>query len=163
MDFITSEFFFIISIIILLILSFVVFLYIKLDSKIKKILAGNSVRNLEDLLIKINTDLELQNNFRKMAEKHFQDFDNRISTSIRGFETVNFNAFSGIDSGGNSFATAIVNEKGDGLIISSLKSRDHLNVFTKNICAGKCNLELSFEEEEALTKALKSCNLKNTL
>ncbi len=159
MDFITSNLFIIISSLASLLFLILLLLHVRLEIRIRKMLKGNSVKNLENLLIKINEEMASHAEFENETKDYFKNLEKRISTSIRGVEAVTFNAFSGIDSGGNSFATAIINEKGDGIIISSLKSRDHLNVFTKKIIDGKSVTQLSTEEQDALTKALKSCSL----
>jgi len=101
---------------------------------------------------------ELQNS-RKSIEDYLKKVEKRLGTSIRGFENVTFDAFSGMASGGKSFSTAFVNEKKDGIIISCLNARDHIRIFSKKVTNGKTEVELSEEENLALTKAIESCSL----
>jgi hypothetical protein len=47
----------------------------------------------------------------------------------------------------------MLNEEGDGLVMSSLYSRERMSIFAKPIKAGKSTYELTAEEKEALEKA----------
>src|SRR3989344_6036819 len=47
----------------------------------------------------------------------------------------------------------ILDEEGDGLVISSLYSRERMSIFAKPVKNGKSEYELSTEEKEALTRA----------
>lgn len=134
-------------------------LVIRLNIKTKKLMAGKNGRSLEQAFIYMQKELSDLQNSKEEIEKYLQQVEKRLSTSIRGFENIPFDAFSGMASGGKSFATAFINEKGDGIIISCLNARDHIRFFSKKVTKGKTEIELSSEEEKALTKARQSCNL----
>jgi hypothetical protein len=69
---------------------------------------------------------------------------------------VRFNPFKGTGSGGNqSFATTFLNEENNGVVISSLYSREHTSVFSKPIKNGVSEYELSDEEKESFAEAKK--------
>jgi hypothetical protein len=69
---------------------------------------------------------------------------------------VRFNPFN--DTGGDqSFCLAILDGHDHGIVISSLHSREQTRIYAKQIVAGKPQgVELSREEAEAVTRALKS-------
>jgi hypothetical protein len=68
---------------------------------------------------------------------------------------VRFNPFE--DTGGNqSFAIALLDEGGDGFVLSSLHARAGTRVYAKTIAGGKAEASLSKEEQEALRLALGS-------
>ncbi len=68
---------------------------------------------------------------------------------------VRFNPFE--DTGGNqSFALALLDANGDGLVISSLHSRAGTRVYGKTVTAGRSETSLSAEEAEALRLAMAS-------
>lgn len=143
----------------LLIIVILLILIIRNTIKTKKLMRGKSGASLEDSFNSIQKDLiELQKS-KKDIENYLKNVEKRLSTSIRGFENVTFDAFSGMASGGKSFATAFINEKGDGIIISCLNARDHIRIFSKKITSYKSTVELSEEENNALTKARQSCSL----
>lgn len=75
-----------------------------------------------------------------------------INESIRGIGLVRYDAFN--DIGGEfSFSAALLDDAGDGLIISSINGRNEGRVYTKLINGGVASSPLSVEEEEAVTKA----------
>jgi hypothetical protein len=66
---------------------------------------------------------------------------------------VRFNPFE--DTGGNqSFALALLDAAGDGIVFSSLHSRSGTRVYAKAIAAGRADTALSEEEGRALREAL---------
>jgi len=125
-----------------------------LQNKLGKLLVGKS-KNLDESLSLITKEITDLKKFQSTAETTFSNHDTRLKKTVSGVETVRFNPFKGDGSGGNqSFATAFLNEKKNGVIISSMYSRDHISVFSKPIK----NLiseqgELTIEEREAMNKA----------
>jgi hypothetical protein len=66
---------------------------------------------------------------------------------------VRFNPFE--DTGGNqSFALALLDADGDGVVLSSLHSRSGTRVYAKSVSAGRAEAALSEEESQALREAL---------
>ncbi len=65
---------------------------------------------------------------------------------------VRYNPFE--DTGSNqSFALALLDEDANGIVLSSLHSRQQTRVYLKEIVAGRCEAALSAEESEALRRA----------
>jgi hypothetical protein len=132
---------------------------IRLEIRIGRLMRGKSGFTLENSFIDMQKDINGLIRFRSDLEKYLKTIEKRVSKSVQGIHNINFNAFTGMDSGGKSFATAFINENGDGVILSSLHSRDRVSVFAKQIKNFKPELELSEEEALALTKAKEYCNL----
>ena len=66
---------------------------------------------------------------------------------------VRYNPFE--DTGGNqSFALALLDEHGDGFVVSSLHTRNLTRVYAKGVKAGKSDAAVSAEELEALSLAM---------
>ena len=85
-------------------------------------------------------------------EEDIANINKKLKKSIRGVETVRFNPFG--DQGSNqSFAIGMLNEDKDGVVISSLYSRERMSIFAKPIKGGTSDYELTEEEKEALKKA----------
>jgi hypothetical protein len=73
--------------------------------------------------------------------------------AIQRLGLVRFNPFE--DTGGNqSFALALLDENGDGFVLSSLHARAGTRVYGKAIARGASESNLSAEESEALRMAL---------
>ena len=72
--------------------------------------------------------------------------------SVQAVGLVRFQAFS--DFGGDqSFALALANPAGDGVIISSIFAREGTRVYAKPLKDWASSYSLSFEEEEAILQA----------
>lgn len=127
---------------------------IRLDSRLKKVLLGKDAKTLEDSLVYFKKEIDLLNTFQKDSENYFRLVESRLTRSLQGTETIRFNAFKGDGLGGNqSFATAFLNEQGDGVVISSLYTRERTSIFSKPIKKFTSTIELSEEEQEAVNKS----------
>lgn len=123
-----------------------------LHRKLNRFLSGSNAVGLDTSIVNINNSIQELEIFRAELEKYLLGVENRLKRSVQSVHTVRFNPFKGTGSGGNqSFATAFLNEDGDGVVISSLYSRDHVSVFSKPVKSGASTYELS-EEETAATK-----------
>jgi len=84
-----------------------------------------------------------------------QELDAALQHSIQRIGVVRFNPFP--DTGGDqSFAIALLDKIGNGLVISSLHSRADTRVFAKQIANGRSRYPLSDEEQDAIKAALHS-------
>jgi hypothetical protein len=109
------------------------------------------------VLLLLEKDIKALGQFRKDAGIYLENVEKRLGRSIQGIGTVRFNPFRGNGEGGNqSFASSFLNEKGDGVIISSLYSRDHVSVFSKPVKEYKSEYELTQEEKDSMEKAKQS-------
>lgn len=144
-------------------LSLIVFVFliwnIRLEIRLRRLLRGKDARSLEDSFVTFQKELDSFNNFQLEMKKYLTNVERRLGTSLRGFHNITFSAFKGMESGGKSFATALLNEKGDGVILSSLQARDRISIFSKQVKKYQTEIELSEEEREALTKAKESCKV----
>ena len=132
------------------------FWIIRLEIKLKKLL-GKRSGTLDDALDSLRKDVDYLKKYSETATDKLQTLNKKMKKTISGNETVRFNPFKGDGSGSNqSFATAFVNSDGDGVIISSLYSREHLSVFGKPVKNMKSEYELTTEERTALQKAKES-------
>lgn len=65
--------------------------------------------------------------------------------------TVRFNPFQGKGIGGNqSFSSVFVDEEGNGVVITSMHTRERTNVFAKPLKNWGSEYELSEEEKRAI-------------
>ncbi|MCK5027629.1 MAG: DUF4446 family protein [Candidatus Pacebacteria bacterium] len=126
----------------------------RLEIKLKRFLKGKDAKTLEDSFMFVKNSVEKQITINQEIAKEIDNLDARLAKSLRGFDTMRFNAFKGTSSGGNqSFALALLNEEGDGMILSSLYGRDRFSAFAKPIQKGTSEFELSEEEKQVLYKA----------
>ncbi|MEJ0002251.1 MAG: DUF4446 family protein [bacterium] len=125
---------------------------IRTEGRLKRFFAGKKAKNLEDVIIDLREDIDRLRAAKDSAEREIATVHQKLKKSVRGLETVRFNPFA--DQGSNqSFAIGMLNEEGDGVVFSSLYSRDRMSVFAKPIKGGKSDYELTAEEREVLKKA----------
>ncbi len=130
---------------------------IRLELKVRRLLSGKNARSLEGTIMTIKDGHDELHAFRKEVEEYLTRVEKRLSRSVQGVETIRFNPFKGTGAGGNqSFSTAFVNEKGDGVVISTLHARDRMSFFSKPVTAFASTHELTDEEKEAIEKARKA-------
>ena len=140
-----------------LVIAFVsLFWAIRLEIKLRRIL-GEKGKNLDESILYIRKDVDHLKHFANKSLDNFNIISQKLKKTVSGLETVRFNPFKGNGSGGNqSFATAFVNEDGDGVIVSSLYSSNHVSIFSKPIKNMTSEYELTIEEKTALQKAKES-------
>ena len=122
------------------------------EKRLRKFFLGKKAQNLEDTIVTLENDIVKLKKAKENIEKDISTINTKLKKSIRGLETIRFNPFP--DQGSNqSFAIGMLNEENDGLVISSLYSRERMSIFAKPIKKGKSEYELTAEEKEALQKA----------
>lgn len=127
---------------------------IRLEVRIGKLMRGQKGSSLENSFNSMQTDIENLHSFRKDMERYLKNVERRLRRSVQSVETIRYNPFKGTGSGGNqSFATALLDEEGNGVVLSSLYSREHVSVFSKPLKAHKSEFELTEEEQNVLDKA----------
>ncbi len=99
-------------------------------------------------------DMKEFKEFRTELEKYLKLAESRLRGSVSGIGIVRFNPFSGEGQGGNqSFALAVLDEQGSGVVLSTLYSRDRVGVYAKPLAAFASTYELSDEEKQAIERA----------
>lgn len=140
----------ILSLVCIVLLILVIIMHIKL----KRFLVGIDSKHIGDSLTSVSSDLQDLQAFKKDLESYLTTVEKRLKKSVQSVHTVRFNPFKGNGGGGNqSFATAFLTEEGDGVVVSSLYSRENVSVYSKPINKHRSEYELSDEEREAIGKA----------
>jgi hypothetical protein len=128
----------------------------RLESVVRRLLVGKDSKSLADSMTFLSKEIAELQKYRALSEDYLEQVENRLRGAVRGVHTVRFNPFSGNGSGGNqSFATALIDENKNGVVVSSLYSRDRVSVFSKPVVAGASEYELTEEERQALEGAVK--------
>jgi hypothetical protein len=137
----------ILSVLVLALAGYVAFLHIKL----KKFLADKNAESIGDSIANLAGRAETMEKFRSTLEEYLVSIEHRLKKSVQAVHTVRFNPFRASGGGGNqSFATAFIDEGGNGVVISSLYTRDNVSVFGKPLKNHVSEYELSGEEKEAI-------------
>lgn len=124
---------------------------VRLEVKFRRLTAGKS-GNLEESIIHLKNNQKEAEEFMDEMEKYLTSVEKRLQNSVQAVETVRFNAFEGVGAN-QSFATAMINQRGDGVVFSSLYGRERTSVFSKPLKDHISEHGLSDEEKQAVKKA----------
>lgn len=121
-------------------------------SAIREALRGTSGEKLEPLLMD-----HLRS--KERLEHAYSDLSSRLASmeswsrgAVCGVGLVRYDAFG--DAGGmQSFVLALQSEEGDGVVLTSIVGRDQIRLYGKEVTGGRCRVELTPEEQEALKLA----------
>lgn len=125
---------------------------------LRKTFRGKKGSDLGEAMALVGKDVKELEKFRGEMESYLKNIEKRIRRSTQASETIRFNAFRGDGLGGStggnqSFATAFLNEDGDGAVLSSLYTRERVSVFSKPVAKFGSDTPLSEEEKRAISLA----------
>lgn len=131
----------------------IVLLYVFfLQYKLSLFMRGENAKSLESVIKECLGHIDSLKKHDELIAEHALKLDNRLSQAIRNVSTMRFKAFD--QSGGNqSFAIALLNELGDGVILSSIHHPNRVSVFAKPVSNYASTHDLSEEEEKVLLDA----------
>ncbi len=129
---------------------------VRLEVKMRRLTDGSSGKSLEGVIVDAHKKLDMLSEFRTDSLAYFGDVERRLNKSVQAVETIRFNPFPGSGEGGNqSFSTAFLSEHGDGVVVTSMYSRDRVSVFAKPIKKFASTFETTDEEKEVVNEAKK--------
>jgi len=122
------------------------------EKRLKRFFLGKKAKDLEDTIVNLEQEIKKLNTAKNSLEREMTAINVKLKKTVRGLETIRFNPFP--DQGGNqSFAIGMLNEEGNGVVLSSLYSRERMSVFAKPIKNNKSDYELTAEEKKVLKEA----------
>ncbi|MBI3341670.1 DUF4446 family protein [Candidatus Curtissbacteria bacterium] len=136
-------------------LTVVTILLFRVKSNWQKIKSGQKNLNLVQILESILKKQDLTTkNIARLAQE-IEQVGSKAKLSFQKSALVRFNPFE--DTGGDqSFIIALLNGQNNGIVISSLHSRNGTRVYAKQVIGGRAQQhELSKEEKEVVEKAIK--------
>lgn len=116
---------------------------------------GSQSRNLEEIIC-IQTD-KLEEALAKntLFNARITELERLAKRSLQKVELLRFNAFN--DMGGDlSFALALLNQQGDGIVLSSIYGREDARTYAKAVKNGQGSHTLSIEEQKVIAAALQN-------
>lgn len=136
----------------LLILSFFLIHYIL---HYRKLVKKTGKKNLKSVLDEILRTVQVNQKDLLDLEKKYLKLDKNQAKFLQKIGFLRFNPFS--DTGGDqSFILSILDDRGNGMILSSLHSRGTTRLYAKQVIKGKSKVfKLSKEEQGVVQKLLK--------
>lgn len=125
-------------------------------AKIYRVLTkGAQTKNLEEIISiqtrKLEEAIEKTDNF----DSRITELERLAKKSLQKVELLRFNAFN--DMGGDlSFALALLNQQGDGIVLSSIYGREDARTYAKAVRHGQGSHTLSIEEQKVIAAAIQS-------
>lgn len=143
------------ALVVIIVLVIVLLLQTVLVSKrIALLTRGKSGVHLEEIIQTLHKDTATLQGHAKKTEAALNNLDARIKGSVRGVAVRRFDPFQNAG-GQQSFATSLLNEDGNGVVISGIHSRDGVRVYAKEVTHFASSHELSTEEEQSIADAQK--------
>lgn len=128
------------------------FLFIGLRRRLSRLALGRNGSIEESIAILTRENKELKA-FRAELEAYLKIAESRLRGSVRGVGLVRFNPFEQGQGGNQSFALALLDERGSGAVVSTLYARDRVGVYAKPVEGGVSTFDLTPEEKEAIETA----------
>ncbi|PIR85092.1 hypothetical protein COU15_02435 [Candidatus Kaiserbacteria bacterium CG10_big_fil_rev_8_21_14_0_10_45_20] len=125
-----------------------------LSQRITKLTAGTNGRSLEGTIQGLQKRTSALETYAMENSRTIKDIEYRLARSVQNISTERFDPFQNA-SGQQSFASAFLNENGDGVVISGIHARDGVRVYSKEVHSFSSERELSEEEEKVIAKAKK--------
>lgn len=125
----------------------------QLRRRLRLVFSSTGEQGLDEVLAGIVQRLDRSGERLDALNRLQQDLEELIRHgTIRNVGVVRFNPFP--DAGGDqSFAIALLDSEGTGLVISSLHARADTRIFAKPVEGGRSRYPLSEEEQDAIRKA----------
>ena len=123
-----------------------------LDHKVTTLTRGSNGSSLEAIIRECLTSVTEIEKRNELISKHALTLEDKMSHAIRNAQTIRYKAYE-VNGSNQSFSVALVNEKGNGVVISSLHSHDRMSTFAKPIEKYESGYELTEEEHAVLEEA----------
>ena len=124
----------------------------RMKKRFASIPAVSANNNLNETLSELNSKIHELNQYKQASANQIQKITESLKT-VKKVETKKYNPFVDAGVGGmQSFSTAMIDENGNGIILTSLYSRTSTRVTLKEVYSWQPNQELSPEEKEVLEK-----------
>ena len=136
-------------------MAFLLVLVMRLRTRLTTFMKGKDGASLETTLQWLTKKIAETDETLETHKEALQFMDRRVRRSVRGYSLVRYDAYLGAG-GEQSFSSAILDEHGDGFILSVVANRNHTGVYAKRVTAGTAESSLTDEEGQALAIAKKS-------
>jgi len=124
-----------------------------LRRRLRRVLPEGESGGIDEILDRQLTSLDSLTGRVDALNKLHHELEDLSQRTIQKVGVIRYNPFA--DTGGDqSFAIALLDSLGNGVVLSSLHSRTDTRVFAKPVQSGRSKYQLSDEEQDAIKKAL---------
>lgn len=123
-----------------------------LDHKIVGLTRGKNGASLEEVIKACIASVSQIEKRNELITEHAALLNEKVSHTLRNAQTIRYKAFD--QNGSNqSFSVALVNERGNGVVLSSLHSHTRMSTFAKPLENYESTYELTEEELAVINDA----------
>jgi hypothetical protein len=124
-----------------------------LRRRLRRVLPEGESGGIDEILDRQLKRIESLTERVDALNKLHHELEDLTQRTIQKVAVIRYNPFA--DAGGDqSFAIAMLDSLGNGVVLSSLHSRTDTRVFAKPVQSGRSRYQLSDEEQDAIKKAL---------
>ena len=124
-----------------------------LKKRYEAFMRGSSARSMEEEIKNLFYDIDYLKKETSQNKREIRHIYKRLETVFQKVGLVKYDAFHQMG-GKLSFALALLDEKNNGFLMNSVHSSDGSYCYIKEIHEGSSAIELSGDEQEALSRAL---------
>ena len=131
----------------------------KLSKTYDRFMKGKDMESMEEILWKQFDRIEILEEADKEKRKELNYITETVQNAFQKVGLVKYDAFREM-SGKLSYALALLDQNDNGVIVTSMYSREGCFTYAKGVTMGKSSINLSEEEEEALKNAMNGDKIK---
>lgn len=125
----------------------------KLQKAYNHFMSGKDMKSMEDVLWRQFDRIEILEESDKDKRRELNDLQITMQNAYQKSGLVKYDAFREM-SGKLSYALALLDQNDNGVIVTSMYSREGCFSYAKEVIMGESSINLSEEEKEALKKAI---------
>lgn len=115
----------------------------------KRLVVGIDKADLAKILVQLKKDQHLTQESLQATQKEFEQFQRRTQTYLQKLGFVRYNPFANTG-GDQSFCLCFLDGTDNGILITSLHTREQTRLYTKEVVNGEPKEQIKLSKEEAL-------------
>lgn len=124
-----------------------------LRRRIDALTRGKDAESMEDTILNFFERIESLEDAEQKMHRDIREIKENLKITYQKTGLVKYDAFREM-SGALSYSLALLDKENNGVLISSMYSREGCYTYAKDIVNGGCKINLSEEEQEALKQAV---------
>ena len=125
----------------------------KLRRRVDALTRGKDTESMEDIILNFFERIEALEQGEQTTRSDLKDIKDNLKITYQKKGLVKYDAFREM-SGDLSYSLALLDKENNGVLISSMYSREGCYTYAKDIVNGESKINLSEEEAEALKQAV---------
>ena len=124
-----------------------------LRRRVDTLTRGKDAETMEDSILNFFERIKSLEDAERKMHRDIRDIKENLKITYQKTGLVKYDAFREM-SGALSYSLALLDKENNGILITSMYSREGCYTYAKDIIKGECKLNLSDEEAEALKQAV---------